>query len=165
MRDASDQSDGYIASHVYYDTYNYWSLHNYSLTLTNLLSNTIQIEFKHFDVEGKGPEQCTDYLLISTLKEICEVAVNSTSININLPFNEITFSFVTDGWRTGRGVWLYYKGIKNYTLNLFSLHLNGWFALQGGLGQYISGIPVCLATCFDTEYNTTYFCDTSLSNC
>ena len=109
--DISGEDYGYIVSHKWYGQQNYQNNRTWTLTLTGLQSNNVEIYFEQFDVE-KGDAECYDYLQIDSLYKLCEKPTNPIIVNVDLSTNEISFTFTTDNSIGRKGFWLRYKGMS-----------------------------------------------------
>ena len=114
---------GYITSHLYFDISQYYDNRNWSLTLTDLRSYKIEIEFEFFELQQPTNGNCTDYLLISTTDKICKKPAGKMLLDL-YPSTNITLNLVTDDTtikKFSNGFWIKYRGNYYYLLKYLVL--------------------------------------------
>ena len=104
---------GYITSHLYFGIFNYHNQRNWSLTLTDLRSYEIEIEFEFFTLQKPTDGHCTDYLIMSTMEKLCNQQSGKMLLNL-YPSTNVTFNLITDDKKSSKGFWIKYRG--NYYL-------------------------------------------------
>ena len=112
--DISGEDSGYIVSHKSYAPYlnkKYWNSRNWTLTLTGLPPSKVQIQFQYIELQLSSRGQCNDYLLIPSLKRICNESKKELAVsNLHSSLQHITFLFITSQKDGKRGFWLRYEG-------------------------------------------------------
>ena len=115
--DIDGNNHGYVVSHRYFGLINYLVQRNWSLTLTNLRSYEIEIEFELFKLQKPTDGTCTDYLLMSTKEKLCNKQTGKKVLLNLYPSTDITFSLISNNKSSTKGFWLKYRG------NLSSNHI------------------------------------------
>ena len=110
----SDQQYGYIVSHTNYGRRNYQSNRNWSLTLTGLQSNSVNLTFERLNTQITEGGECIDYLSITSLHHICGYTLPDPII-VKTHSNQLNINFVTaDDFRKTAagytGFFIAYKG-------------------------------------------------------
>ena len=108
---------GYVVSHRYFGLIDYFAQRNWSLTLTNLRSYKIEIEFEQFKLQKPTDGNCTDYLLLPTAEKLCNKQTGKKFLLNLTPSTNITFNFISNEYSSTQGFWLKYRG------NLSSNHI------------------------------------------
>ena len=108
-----DQQYGYIAIHLYFSRYRYQRNHNWTLTLTGLQSNMVEVTFEYLNIQVMKEGECIDYLSITSLDNICGNTIPDpivvTTHSKQLSFNLVTANSTAAHGVTGR-FFLAYKG-------------------------------------------------------
>ena len=109
--DIDGHYSGYVTSHLFFGLFEYYDNRNWSLTLTDLRSYEIEIEFEFFKLPKQIDGECTDYLLISTSEKLCNKQSGKILLNL-YPSTNITFNLVTDDTtrKNLKGFWIKYRG-------------------------------------------------------
>ena len=110
--DINGNNHGYVVSHVQFGKKPYFDQRDWLLTLTDLRSYEIEVEFDVFRLPKPIDGECPDYLLISTTEKLCNRYSQKLLLNLS-PSTNITFNLVSDGEpnkKASTGFWIEYRG-------------------------------------------------------
>ena len=104
------QDFGYLVSHKNYGQGSYLANRNWTLNLVGFNQSALEIDFEKVEIKDKSGDICNDYLLVSTLDEICTMPSRMLYIDLTLTQQQVSFSFFTNQRMEFKGFWISYHG-------------------------------------------------------
>ena len=104
------QDFGYLVSHKNYGQGSYLANRNWTLNLVGFNQSALEIDFEKVEIKDKSEGICNDYLLVSTLKQICTMPSQTSYINLTLTQQQVSFTFFTNRRTEFKGFWISYRG-------------------------------------------------------
>ena len=114
MFNFSNQDYGYVASHKAYGTKSYKPNRNWTLTLTDLNTTYLEVDFISYKLISKRTQlgACSDYLLIATRvnkTKVCKSSPGLIYFYLSLNKPNVSFTFKTNGDKESTGFWITLK--------------------------------------------------------
>ena len=104
------QDFGYIVSHRNYGQGSYLANRNWTLNLVGFKQSALEIDFEKVEIKDKNGDVCNDYLLVSTLDEMCTMPSRMLYIDLTLTQQQVSFTFFTNQRTEFKGFWISYQG-------------------------------------------------------